>query len=56
MNTTVKKALLEGLKMYEASIKRMQTAKPQFAEMFIAELTSVAEARAWVMAQKEITR
>ena len=48
MNAEIKKTIHEGLKLYEASVKRMQTSKPQFASVFEAELKQITAARAAV--------
>lgn len=38
-------AILEGLKMYEQSVRRMQNAKPRFAQIYDEELTNIHKAR-----------
>lgn len=52
MNDEIKNTILEGLKLYEASVKRMQTAKPKFATVFEAELKQIDAAKAAVHALK----
>ena len=52
MNNTILEALTESLKLYEASVKRMQNAKPKFAAVYETELAAITEARAWLNTQK----
>lgn len=52
MTNQDKTTIFEGLKLYENSVKRMQNAKPQFAEVFEKELEQIAAAKAAVNAIK----
>lgn len=45
ISKSVSETLLKGLQMYEASVKRMQTSKPQYKDIFARELVDIAEAR-----------
>lgn len=44
MNDQIKETLLAGLKLYEQSVKRMQTSKPKFASVFETELAQIRAA------------
>lgn len=45
MNNQNKTTIFEGLKLYEASVRRMQNSKPQFASVFEVELQQIADAK-----------
>lgn len=45
LTKSIANTLLVGLKMYEASVKRMQNSKPQYADIYSRELVDIAEAR-----------
>lgn len=48
ISATTKSVLLDALKLKEASVKRMQTSKPAYAEIFNKELADIAAARVLV--------
>lgn len=48
ISTTTKSVILDALKLKEASVKRMQTSKPAYAEIFNKELADIAAARVFV--------
>lgn len=52
ISNSTRSVIQDALKLKEASIRRMQTSKPAYKEIFDRELADVAAAKVWVSEQK----
>lgn len=52
VSASTKLVIQDALKLKEASVRRMQVAKPAYKEIFERELADIAAARVWISEQK----